>query len=219
MTAPLDPYGYIPSMASIHQVFRHATADARALVLSVGAGDRERCELVGSYLDNVWRLLHVHHEGEDEYLTPRLVERATDDEGAQAARIAAEHQTLLTALTPAQNALAAWRASPTPETADALVAANARLVGPLNTHLDEEERVVVPLAIRYLAPQEWNQMPGEGLAHFSGDKIWLIIGLIQEQMPAELVVAMNAHMAAPLAQLWSTSGQRQFADYVEALRR
>ena len=34
-----------------------------------------------------------------------------------------------------------------------------------------------------------------------------------------MVAAMNAHMAAPLAQLWSTTGRRQFADYVEALRR
>ena len=95
MTTPLDPYGYIPSMASIHQVFRHAAADAQALVESVGPGDRERCELVGSYLDNVWRLLHVHHEGEDEYLTPRLVERGTADEAAEATHVAAEHQTLL----------------------------------------------------------------------------------------------------------------------------
>lgn len=219
MTTPLDPYGYIPSMASIHKVFRHASADAQALVESVAPGDRERGELVGSYLDNVWRLLHVHHEGEDEYLTPRLVERATADEAAEAARVAAEHQTLLKALAPAQDALAAWRADPTPATADALVAANARLTGPLTAHLDEEERIVVPLAIRYLAPQEWNQMPGEGLAAFTGDKIWLVIGLIQEQMPAAMVDAMDAHMPAPLAELWSTSGRRQCAEYLETLRR
>ncbi len=142
---------------------------------------------MGSYLDNVWRLLHVHHEGEDEYLTPRLVERGAADEAAEAARVAAEHQTLINALAPAQDALAAWRADPTPATADALVAANARLTDPLTAHLDEEEQIVVPLAIHYLAPQEWNQMPGEGLAAFTGDKIWLVIGLIQEQMPGAMV--------------------------------
>ena len=61
-------------------------------------------------------------------------------------------------------------------------------------HLDEEERLGLPLAAEYLSAEEWGRLPGHGLAAFDGDKVWLILGLIRERMNEEQRVAMLAHM-------------------------
>jgi len=45
----------------------------------VSATTPKRAELVGTYYANVLALLHVHHEGEDELLWPRLTERRPEN--------------------------------------------------------------------------------------------------------------------------------------------
>ncbi len=212
-----DPYEYGAAMAGIHQVFRDAVSRTGPLVASVGENPGRR-ELVGSYLDNVWQLLHVHHQGEDKYLTPLLLERGSDDEVAEAARVGDQHQALMSPLAEVQDRLTAWSTGRAQFSGDALVRATDQLASPLMTHLDNEEQIVVPLAIRYLAASEWNQMPRDGLVSFTGDKLWLIIGLIQEQMPDERVAVMNAHMAPSVAQAWTASGRQRFADEMATLR-
>ena len=47
-------------------------------------------------------------------------------------------------------------------------------------HLDREEAEILPLAGEHLTVEEWGMLPGHSMGNFSGDKIWLIIGLIRE---------------------------------------
>ena len=77
-------------------------------------------------------------------------------------------------------------------------------------HLDEEERLGLPLAAEYLSAEEWGQLPGHGLAAFDGDKIWLILGLIRERMTEEQRAAMLAHMPPPAVDMWTGFGEHAF---------
>lgn len=214
-TAPLADTSDMPGL---HRVFREAFGSAVALVGSCDPADADRVELVAGYYDNVLRLLHVHHEGEDELLTPRLAQRATPDEVAEVERVAAQHQSVLAALAGAEDQLAHWRAEPSLSSATELATALVTLNVDLCAHLDDEERTVLPIAGRYISAPEWGELPAHGMRSFDGDKLWLILGLIREQMTPGQLIQMDAHMPPPLAAMWAGSGRPMFEEYVAALR-
>ncbi|MCW2599835.1 MAG: hypothetical protein JWM02_1664 [Frankiales bacterium] len=211
------PLADTSDMVGLHRVFREALSAAPTLVGSVAAGDRSRADVVGSYYANVLSLLHVHHEGEDELLTPRLLDRSPAD-AATLARIAAQHGGVLEGIAAAEGGLATWQAEPTAAAREALTGALATLDAQLSAHLDEEEQVVLPIAARHINAAEWGELPGHGMRHFGGDKLWLILGLIQEQMSPEQVAIMEAHMPPPVAESWTQTGRGLFRDYIDELR-
>jgi Hemerythrin HHE cation binding domain len=212
------PLADTSDMVNFHCVFRHAFGGANALLVDGTEVDPGRVEIVGSYYDNVLRLLHVHHDGEDELMTPRLTDRGTPREVAEVTRIAAQHAPVLVSINAAEDTVAAWRAAPTTETATATLTSLAALDGQLTEHLDEEEDIVIPIAARYITAPEWGELPGHGMAHFTGDKPWLVIGLIREQMTDDQRAEMDAHMPPPIAEFWATAGEPMFVDYVGKLR-
>lgn len=211
------PLADVTEMASVHRVFRNALSDAPKLV-GPAANDAERAELVGSYYDNVLRLLHVHHDSEDECLTPRLVARGTPEEVAEVTRIAAQHADVLTDIATAEGRIAEFRATPSLDTAATCAGSLATLNASLVAHLDEEETNAMPIAAKYINVAEWGELPGHGLANFTGDKIWLIIGLIREQMTDAQRADMLAHMPPPVADFWTGTGEQLFKDYMSVLR-
>jgi len=212
------PLADTSDMARVHRVFRDAVVSPPSLVAPVAVGDVQRAEYVGTYYDNMLRLLHAHHDGEDELMTPVLIERATSAEAAEVQRVARQHQKVLGELAVAETRVAEWRMNPTAQANAALLDAFARLSDRLTTHLDEEEAVVVPMAGRYMNVAEWGRLPEHTMKKFTGDKIWLVLGLVQEQMTPELIAAMEARMPPPLLEFWTSTGRRMFTDYVTGLR-
>ena len=87
------------------------------------------------------------------------------------------------------------------------------LCGHLEEHLEEEEQNVLPLAAANLSIEEWGALPGHGMAHFEGDKIWLILGLIRERMTDEQRADMLAHLPPPALEMWTGFGEQAFKDY------
>ena len=85
-------------------------------------------------------------------------------------------------------------------------------------HLDEEEREVLPIAALCINVAEWGELASHGMGAFTGDKPWLVLGLIQEQMTADQVADMEAHMPPPMAEFWATAGRPMFVQYVGELR-
>ncbi|MDR6415550.1 hemerythrin domain-containing protein [Pseudarthrobacter sulfonivorans] len=59
------------AMRRIHRVFLWAYSEAPGLVRSAGPGDTARAAYVGEVLGNFDKLLHIHHEGEDELMYPQ----------------------------------------------------------------------------------------------------------------------------------------------------
>jgi len=133
-------------------------------------------------------------------------------------RVNDEHQTVLGALDAAELAVAAWRADPSSSTRDAAVASLDLMSPILLGHLDDEEREVVPLIALCITVAEWGHMSGVAFQHFSGDKVWLILGLIQEQMLPEENMTMEVTMPPPVHEFWVSSGRAMFQDFVAELR-
>ena len=218
MSAPVDlPLADTSDMVGLHRVFREALAAAPSLIGGVAAGDAARADLVGSYYANVLSLLHGHHEGEDELLTPRLLERAPDS-AELITRVGNQHRTVLGALDSAEAAVAGWRADPSDAARAGALASLATLEAALTPHLDEEERDILPIAAQHINVAEWGELPAHGMRTFTGDKIWLILGLVQEQMTPAQQARMEANMPSPLLEFWNGQGRDLFTGYMAELR-
>jgi hypothetical protein len=219
MSSPgTPPLADTTDMIGLHRVFRDAFGGSVGHIDRADPNDTERVDLVGSYFDNVLRLLHVHHIGEDELVTPRLVQRGSADEVREVERVAAQHADVVDAIETAEEAIATWRAAPTTDSAAVASSAVSALAEPLVAHLDDEERTVLPIAGRYITAPEWGELPAHGMQAFTGDKIWLVMGLIQEQMTPAQVTQMETHMPPPVADWWAAQGKQMYLEYVARLR-
>jgi hemerythrin-like domain-containing protein len=102
-------------------------------------------------------MLHVHHEGEDELLYPKLIERVPE-QAPMTEHVDHEQQLIKTALDETSAACATWRQRPSAETGEALAASLDHLNEVVQPHLDDEEQKVVPLAAVTLTQQEWDAL-------------------------------------------------------------
>jgi hypothetical protein len=211
------PLADTEDMVQVHRVFREAFRAAPALIGSVAAGDAARAEVVGAYYANVLEFLRVHHEGEDALVWPKLLERAKDQSDT-ISRIAGQHKGVEEGLAVANERLAAWRAAPDADSGAQLAVAIAALNADLVAHLDEEERVILPIAAAHITMPEWGELPAHGMQHFAGDKMWLIIGLLQEQFSQEQIAMMESHMPPPVLDFWTNQGRPQFQAYIAEVR-
>jgi hemerythrin-like domain-containing protein len=204
-------------MQSVHRVFREAFSVAPQLIGAVSVDDSARVELVAAYYANVLAFLHVHHEGEDEILWPRLLERCPAD-AALVQHASGQHQAILGDLATAEERLAEWRSDPTIDRGASLAAALVTLGANLGAHLDDEERLILPLVEQHLTVEEWHQLPAHGMQHFTGDRIWLVLGLLREQMTPGQRAGMDAGMPPPAREFWVDQGEAMFTAFVAELR-
>ena len=216
-TAPELPLADATAMTRFHRIFREALDAAPRFVGESPNEDADRVDLVGSYYGNVLKLLHAHHEAEDLTIFPMMLERLPEHADV-ISRVNAEHEVVLGALDGADGALAAWRAEPSTGTQDVLVAALSTLRTTLLQHLDHEEADVVPLIGQCITVADWGAMSATAFQLFAGDKPWLVIGLIQEQMLDAENVTMEENMPPPARDFWVTSGRPMFQDFVGTLR-
>src|SRR5947209_8645125 len=125
-------------MLAIHQVFRDAFGCSPQLVGSVCNDQSDSVETVAAYYANVVALLRAHHEGEDQLVWPKLVERAPD-QADLVAHMEAAHETLAAALVECESRLAAWIASPDIDHGASLAASLATLGVLCAAHFRSEE--------------------------------------------------------------------------------
>jgi Hemerythrin HHE cation binding domain len=207
---PVAPRPDTTDMFAVHGVFRDTLGAAPALVRGAAADDIARRALLANYYENVLAFLEVHHDGEEALVFPLLRERCPS-EGALLNRLADEHEQAKKLLKNAESALAAWPGgdgAAQSEVADALEALRVQL----EAHLDDEETEGLPLCTEHLSMEEWGALPGHGMAHFQGDKIWLILGLILQRMNDAQRAAMLEHMPPPAVDMWTSFGEQAFND-------
>ena len=135
----------------------------------------------------------------------------------------AEHEAVLGRLEAAEDALASWRAEPSDASRAALLGALDGLGERLIEHLDHEEADVVPLIGQCIDVAEWGAMSANAFQRFSGDKPWLAIGLIQEQLLPTENATMEANMPPPVHDFWVRTGAdvrgvRRHAEVLNARR-
>ena len=207
-------------MVRVHQVFREAFALAPQLIGAVAADDVDQVGRIGTYYEAVLLFLHVHHEGEDELLWPKLLERCPGD--AAVVNLASDqHQGVLGDLASADERLAAWREQPSIDRGAELAAALATLGANLVVHLDNEEKTILPLVEEHLTVEEWHELPAHGM-QTGGQRaphlMWLVLGLIREQMTDAQRAGMDAGMPPPVREFWVNQGEPMFRDFIVKLR-
>src|SRR6516225_1913567 len=168
-------------MAIVHRTFRSVYEEAVRLVRAAPAPSPGRVTFLADHIDFGIMMLHVHHEGEDELLYPKLIERVPE-QAAMTEQVDREHQLIKTALDQASAACAAWRGRPSAETGEALAAALGHLNSVVEPHLDDEEQKVVPLAAVTFTQQEWDEMGKQGAAWIPRSKRGIAFGMMLEPL-------------------------------------
>src|SRR4051812_24688856 len=205
-------------MVAVHRVFRESLGVAPQLIGSVPEDDAVRVAAVAGYYGDVLALLRVHHEGEDELLWPKLIARCPE-QAKLIGHVAGQHEGVLSALEAAAAHLAAWRAHPTTDNAATLAASLITLAVGLGAHLDEEERTILPLAADPLSADEWAELPTPGMRNFRGERMWLVLGLIREQMSEGQRAEMDRHLPQAEQESWVNIGEPQFNAFIADIRR
>jgi hemerythrin-like domain-containing protein len=209
MTSAPDPSRPdVSEMYAVHQVLRDSLGFAPQLVRAVDASDAARIGLITNFYENVLSFLHVHHGGEEELIFPLLSERCPED-FAIVDEMAAQHADVIDLIERSRRALGSW-AGGEPAAQEGSAAALGDLGERLEEHLTDEERRLLPLCADHLSPEEWGALPGHALGVFDGDKVWLILGLIRDQMTQAQRDEMLAHMPPPAVEMWTSMGEQAY---------
>src|SRR6478735_103151 len=151
----------VTEMTAVHRVFRNGFAMAPKLIGGVADGDIERAGVVGGFYVTLLNFLHAHHDGEDELLFPKLLERAEDP--TLVARINAQHHLVDDALAVVEATLTEWSVDGSATTAARLVGEIEVLSAATLPHLDEEEAEILPIVERHITLAEWGELPGHAM--------------------------------------------------------
>ncbi|HVA02768.1 MAG TPA: hemerythrin domain-containing protein [Acidimicrobiales bacterium] len=202
----------VSDMIVVHQALRDSLGAAPELVRGVDAADTARRVMVTNVYDNILAFLHVHHEGEELLVFPRLRDRCPG-QAEMLDQMEAQHADVVGLIEDSGSALSAWSGG-TAGGQEQSAAALAELAGQLEQHLGEEERLVLPLCADSLSIEEWGALPGHAMGNFTGDKVWLILGLIRERMSQAQRDQMIAHMPPPAVDMWTSMGEQAFKNLV-----
>ena len=216
MTTPGNYETRTTDMIAVHRALTDSLDAAPSLIGNAG-GDPERVAVIGSFYDNVLEFLHVHHAGEDELIYPVLEERCADSKSLLE-RIDAQHGLLNEPMKMTSQAIATWRESPSVETGRAAVNAIAVVDDTLRPHLEEEETMVLPIASAWMSPEEWAELPGHALRSFGGDKPWLALGLVRQELAQEQRDAMLAGMPPEMQTLWTEEWEPAYNAFIAEVR-
>jgi hemerythrin-like domain-containing protein len=210
---PID----VREMAIIHRTFRSAYDESARLVRAAPAPPPGRVTFLADHIDFAILALHIHHEGEDELLYPKLNERLPDQASA-IEEVERQHELINAALDNASAACAAWRQRPTAETGEALAAALDHLNAEARQHLDDEEQHIVPLAAVTLTQQEWDALGKHAVAHVPRAKRSLAFGMILDPLDDADRAQMMRVLPAPVRMLSPLLIERPWKKYAAILR-
>jgi hemerythrin-like domain-containing protein len=204
-------------MLAAHHALTGALDAAPAWVAKAGV-DSERVEVIGSFCENVIEFLHVHHTGEDELVYPVLEQRCAESR-SELERVNEQHTLLHAPMEAARSAVAAWRAAPSTDHAQAVIDALGAIAELLRPHLAEEETVILPIAAQWMSPEEWGSLPGHAMKSFGADKPWLMAGLVLEQLDQEHRDGMLAGMPPEMRTMWIEQMEPAFNAFIAEVRR
>jgi len=210
---PID----VRDMAIVHRTFRTAYTEAARLVRAASAPSPARVAFLADHIDFAITALHIHHQGEDELLYPKLLERVPE-QAPMTEEVEHEHQLISTALDAASAACAAWRQRPSAATGEALAAALDQLNSAAERHLDDEEQKIVPLAAVTLTQQEWDALGKHGVGQIPRSKRGIAFGMILDPLGEADRAHMMKVLPPPVRLLSPLLIERPWKKYAATLR-
>ncbi|WP_214325191.1 hemerythrin domain-containing protein [Nonomuraea sediminis] len=159
-----------PNLLGIRIMHRAMRADARRLALLVeelAAGrqqaDQERLRAIAEFATRLCAGIHHHHRAEDEALWPVLARSAGPEVDLDG--LTEDHEALdplLEEITDVAARLQSDTGAPA-----SLAKSCAALADLLDEHIEEEERLLFPVILRYVSESDWQQV--ENAARKGGD--------------------------------------------------
>ena len=212
-TQPID----VRDMAIVHRTFRKAYDESAQLVRAAPTPSPERVTFLADHIDFAILALHIHHEGEDELLYPKLIERVPE-QAPITEEVEHEHEIIKTALDATSAACATWRQRPSAETGEALAASLDQLNAVAQRHLDDEEQKIVPLAAVTLTQQEWDAMGKHGVGQIPRNKRGIAFGMMLDPLSDADRAYMMRSLPAPVRMLSPFLIERPWKKYASKLR-
>jgi hemerythrin-like domain-containing protein len=197
-------------MYAMHAMLRRELAELPEYVATVAPGDRRHAEVVAGHIDFVAMILHVHHEGEDILVWPKLAERVPAAAAPVLAAMQAEHAGIDRGLTALTDAAASWRAKPDVAHREAVVDALRELAPVVDSHLAAEEADALVLIDTYLSAPEWAEVGMHGIAHLQPEQFPLFFGMLLHDLDPELYRVLRATLPPDLFAELSVSGPQEY---------
>jgi hemerythrin-like domain-containing protein len=212
-TQPID----VRDMAIIHQTFRNAYEESARLVRAAPTPSAARVTFLADHIDFGLAMLHVHHDGEDELVYPKLIERVPERR-AVIEQTEHQHREIATALDAASTACTAWRQGANAGTGEALASALDHLNSVVQPHLDDEEQKVVPIAAVTLTQKEWDAVGEHAVAQIPREKKAVAFGMILDPLGPADRAHMKRVLPAPVRVLYPILIDRPWKKYAATLR-
>ncbi|WP_236654358.1 hemerythrin domain-containing protein [Streptacidiphilus anmyonensis] len=213
---PAEGRPFTQEMVVVHRVFRREAALLPRLVRAVPEGDTARAGLLAAYVREYLDGLHIHHRTEDELLWPLL--RARVEQGDLVARMEEQHELIDASLAAVTRQLPLWERVADRTTGDPLAAALDDHHAVLLRHLDDEERLLLPLVTDHLTVAEWSLVGKRGMEHIPKEKRLLALGAILEDATEPEAAFFLSQVPALGRLLWRVVGRRQYAAHCRELR-
>jgi hemerythrin-like domain-containing protein len=207
----------VRDMGIVHRTLRTTFDESARLVRAANDPTPERVTFLANHIALTLDLLHVHHHGEDLKLWPVLIERAPV-EAEMVREVADQHDAVDATIQQVRELLSTWRATPDATARDALADSLENLTAVLSSHLDDEERLVVPLAALTMTQEEWNAIGEHARESIPQEQIFLVFGMLLEPLDADEQAFMLAELPPPVQELWTTMGEPGWQQYAAQLR-
>lgn len=124
--------------------------------------------------------------------------------------VADQHSAVDATIHQVRQLLDAWRQNPNAVTRDALADSLENLTAVLSAHLDDEERLVVPLAAVTLTQEERNAVGEHARGSVPQEQIFLVFGMLLEPLDDDDRAFMLAPFPPPVREvLTTTAGGRR----------
>lgn len=201
----------------IHTALRREVRLAGPLVRGVAVGDLERATTVAAHLGVVLRMLHHHHENEDELVWPPLAERAVGEEPGMVALMQEQHLALEHCLEQIASTMPRWSRGAGAAERDELAGALEALHAILDEHLEAEERMALPMAERVLTEEEWEAIGRHGEKAAKGREKLLVFGILVYEGDPATVAQMLSKAPLPVRTLLPRLALRRYRRHAAAI--
>ncbi|MCX4903967.1 hemerythrin domain-containing protein [Streptomyces sp. NBC_00878] len=210
MTGVVSSKPDVHDMVVVHRHFRHLFAESPDLVRGLAPGDTARAALVVDSVRFMLSCVEAHHRSEDEFLWPLLGTR-TAEHAEAVERMEIQHHRLEDLIRQVTGALDELAANPRRTLCEQVATQLAELRSLLNEHMDEEEKVILPLAADYLTVAEWEEL-GQLSAAKLDRKYHLraFSSLMAAATPEEQRMFLSKVPKIAVV-LWRLSGRRSYA--------
>ncbi|GAA3121740.1 hypothetical protein GCM10010466_10840 [Planomonospora alba] len=195
---PLD----MTNMYLAHYGFRRDLGHLLTAVGRVGRADRRRITALREHFGWVLYALHHHRTSEDEFVWPKLRERAPEAVETIDA-LEAEHEACERWIDESTGAFRAFADGPSEERRERLMAALRSLADTLGAHLAHEETDGIPLMMAHITPDEDAHMHQVILKRYGLPGVLKLLGWITFGLPSDVETHLRRTSPARLRLLSS----------------